>query len=115
MDSAVSLPGVRGGVGLDAVLGLVPVAGDAVSAAIGVYSIFLARELGASRWLQARMVGNLLVDAARGVVPIAGDVADVCCRAHRRNLRLLQRELKEPWIEGEAAHDIGDDLAVAAR
>ena len=101
MDSAITLPGLRGGVGLDALLGLVPVAGDALSALIGLYSVLQARELGASRWLQARMVGNLVVDAALGVVPIAGDVADVFFRAHRRNLALLQRELKEPWIEAE--------------
>jgi len=104
MDSAIEVPGLRGGVGLDALLGLVPVAGDAVSALIGVYSVIQARELGASRWLQARMVGNLVLDAAIGVVPIAGDVADVFFRAHRRNLRLLQRELKEPWIEVELNH-----------
>jgi len=101
MDSAVTLPGVRRGVGLDALLGLVPVAGDAVSALIGLYSVMQARELGASRWLQARMVGNLLFDAALGAVPIAGDIADVFFRAHRRNLALLQRELKEPWIDAE--------------
>ena len=101
MDSAITLPGLRGGVGLDALLGLVPVAGDALSALIGLYSVLQARELGASRWLQARMVGNLVVDAALGVLPIAGDVADVFFRAHRRNLALLQRELKEPWIEAE--------------
>ena len=58
MDSAITLPGVRRGVGLDALLGLVPIAGDTVSALIGLYSILQARELGASRWLQVRMVGN---------------------------------------------------------
>lgn len=101
MDSAITLPGVRRGVGLDALLGLVPVAGDAVSAVIGLYSVMLARELGASHRLQARMIANLLVDAVLGAVPVAGDVADVFFRAHHRNLGLLQRELKEPWIEGE--------------
>src|SRR5436190_16850465 len=101
MDSAVTLPWLRRGVGLDALLGLVPVAGDAVSALIGLYSVMQARELGASPWLQARMVGNLLVDAALGAVPVAGDIADVFFRAHRRNLKLLQRELKEPWFEAE--------------
>jgi Domain of unknown function (DUF4112) len=103
MDSAVMLPGVRRSVGLDALLGLVPIAGDVVSALIGLYSVMQARELGASRWLQARMVGNLLVDAALGAVPVAGDLADVFFRAHRRNLKLLQRELNEPWIETEVS------------
>ena len=115
MDSAITLPGVRRGVGLDAVLGLVPIAGDAVSALIGLYSIVQARELGASRWLQARMVGNLLVDAALGAVPIAGDVVDVFFRAHRRNLELLQRELKEPWIEAEVDHRGGDILVAVSK
>jgi hypothetical protein len=104
MDSAIEVPGLRRGVGLDAILGLVPVAGDALSALIGLYSVLQARELGASRWLQARMVGNLMLDAVIGAVPIAGDVADVFFRAHRRNLRLLQRHLKEPWIEVELDH-----------
>ena len=101
MDAAVELPGVRTRVGLDALLGLVPVAGDLLSAGIGLYLVAQARELGASRRLQARMIGNLLLDAAIGAVPIAGDIADVFFRAHRRNLRLLQKELREPWIEGE--------------
>ena len=101
MDSAITLPGVRRGVGLDALLGIVPVAGDVVSALIGLYSVAQARELGASRWLQARMVGNLVLDAAIGAVPVAGDIADIFFRAHRRNLALLQRELAEPWLEPE--------------
>jgi hypothetical protein len=115
MDSAITLPGLRRGVGLDAVLGLVPIAGDAVSALIGLYSIVQARELGASRWLQARMVGNLLVDAALGAVPIAGDVVDVFFRAHRRNLELLQRELNEPWIEAEVVDRGGDALVAVSK
>lgn len=104
MDSAVTLPGIRRGVGLDALLGVVPVAGDVLSALIGLYSVAQARELGASRWLQARMIGNLLLDAAIGSVPVAGDIADIFFRAHRRNLELLRRELKEPWIEPLDAH-----------
>lgn len=102
MDSAVDVPLLRTSVGLDALLGLAPVVGDVVSAAIGLYLVRQARVLGASRWLQAKMVGNLVVDAALGVVPIAGDLADVYFKAHRRNLKLLQRHLGEPWIEGEA-------------
>jgi hypothetical protein len=99
MDAAIEVPLLRTRVGLDAALGLVPVAGDLVSAAIGVYLVAQARELGASRWLQARMLGNLLADAALGVVPVAGDLADVYFRAHLRNLKLLQKELGEPYID----------------
>jgi Domain of unknown function (DUF4112) len=99
MDSAIEVPMLRTTVGLDALLGLVPVAGDLLSAAIGVYLITQARELGASRWLQAKMIRNLVVDAAVGSVPLAGDVFDVYFRAHRRNLKLLQAELGEPYLD----------------
>jgi hypothetical protein len=103
MDAAVDIPLLRTRVGLDALLGVVPVAGDLLSAAIGVYLVAQARELGASRWLQTRMVGNLLLDAALGMVPVAGDVADIYFKAHLRNLRLLQRELGEPYIDLDAS------------
>jgi hypothetical protein len=101
LDTGVVVPLLRPTVGRDALLGLAPVVGDIVSAAIGLYVVRQARELGASRWLQARMVGNLVVDAALGAVPIAGDNADVYFRAHRRNLALLQQAIGEPFIDGE--------------
>ena len=99
MDSAIDVPVLRTAVGLDALLGIVPVAGDLLSAAIGVYLITQARELGASRWLQGKMVGNLLLDTAVGAVPLAGDVFDIYFRAHRRNLKLLQDEIGEPYLD----------------
>ena len=99
LDAAVEVPLLRTRVGLDALLGVVPVAGDLLSAAIGLYLVAQARELGASRWLQTRMIGNLVLDAALGLVPIAGDVADIYFKAHLRNLRLLQKELGEPYID----------------
>jgi hypothetical protein len=96
LDAAVEVPLLRTRVGLDALLGT---AGDLISAAIGLYLVAQARELGASRWLQTRMIGNLLFDAALGVVPVAGDVADIYFKAHLRNLRLLQKEIGEPYVD----------------
>jgi hypothetical protein len=106
MDAAVDIPLLRTRVGLDALLGIVPVAGDLLSAAIGLYLVAQARELGASRWLQTRMIGNLLLDAALSVVPVAGDVADIYFKAHLRNLRLLQKELGEPYIDIGSTTDL---------
>jgi hypothetical protein len=99
MDEAVYVPALRTRVGLDALLGLVPVVGDLISAGIGLYIVSQARELGASRWLQARMISNLVADVAIGAVPLAGDLADVYFKAHRRNLKLLQKALGEPYLD----------------
>jgi len=109
LDAAVEVPLLRTRVGLDALLGVVPVAGDLLSAALGLYLVAQARELGASRWLQARMVGNLAFDALLGVVPVAGDIADIYFKAHMRNLRLLQKELGEPYL------DVKNDGSTAKR
>lgn len=114
LDSAVAVPGLRTRVGLDALLGLVPVVGDLVSGALGIYLVMEARNLGASRWLQARMVGNLLLDTAVGAVPVAGDLFDVYFKAHTRNLRLLQKALGEPYIDGQPAGRDDDVIDVEA-
>lgn len=106
MDSAIDVPILRTKVGLDALLGVVPVAGDLLSAAIGLYLITQARELGASRWLQTKMVGNLVLDATVGAVPLAGDVFDIYFRAHRRNLKLLQEHLGEPYLDAPSVEAI---------
>jgi len=99
MDGLFEVPGTKFRIGLDPLIGLVPVAGDIIPAVIGLYLVYEARQLGASRWLQAKMVGNLLLDMVGGAVPLVGDVFDLMFRAHHRNLKLLQKELGEPYID----------------
>jgi hypothetical protein len=96
MDSAFVIPGLNRRVGLDAVLGLVPGVGDAVSAVIASYIIWEARQLGLPRWKIARMVGNVAVDTALGAIPLAGDVFDVFFKANQRNLRIVHDHLGTP-------------------
>ena len=53
LDGAIRIPGTKIVMGLDALLGLVPVIGDSISGLISSYIIFEARRLGAPRWLIA--------------------------------------------------------------
>jgi hypothetical protein len=96
MDSAFLVPGLNRRVGLDAVLGLVPGVGDALSAAIASYIIWEARQLGLPRWKIARMIGNVAVDTAIGAIPFAGDVFDVVFKSNQRNLRIIHEHLGTP-------------------
>lgn len=96
MDSAILIPGLNRRVGLDAMLGLVPGVGDAISAAIASYIIWEARQLGLPRWKIARMIGNVAVDTAIGAIPLAGDVFDVFFKANMRNLRIIHEHLGLP-------------------
>ena len=78
MDGAFVIPGTNIRMGLDGLIGLVPVAGDMVSGLISTYMIWEARQLGAPRWLIARMLANTLLDTTIGAVPVLGDAFDVC-------------------------------------
>jgi len=95
LDSAIRIPGVGVRFGADAILGLIPGIGDAVSLGLSGYLILEAHRLGASPLLLARMAGHLIVDATVGAVPIAGDVFDVFYKANRRNMALLRRHIDE--------------------
>lgn len=94
MDSAFAIPGTQIRMGLDGLIGLVPVLGDLVTTAISSYILYEARRLGVSKFVLARMAGNVAIDGVIGAIPIVGDVFDVAFRANRRNVRILRRHLE---------------------
>ncbi len=93
MDSAIKIPGSNFRIGLDAVIGLVPVIGDLISQVIASYIIWEARRLGVSRWTMARMIGNSAIDTVVGAIPLVGDAFDIGFRANMKNLALLKAHL----------------------
>ena len=96
MDSAFEIPGTGVKFGLDAIIGLLPGIGDAISSAIGGYIVLIAAKMGVPRVVLWRMSLNLLVDAAVGVVPVVGDLLDVAWKANVKNVELLERALSDP-------------------
>lgn len=93
LERGIVIPGIKRAIGLDAVIGLVPVAGDLIAAAIGTYLVWEARNLGLPKWKLWRMAGNIALDTALGAVPLAGDVFDLLFRSNSRNLRIVRRHL----------------------
>ncbi|UNK77821.1 DUF4112 domain-containing protein [Sphingopyxis granuli] len=93
LERSFTIPGINRPVGLDAIVGLVPVVGDAITAVMGAYIIWEARNLGMSKWQIWRMIGNLSVDTALGAIPIAGDAFDLLFRSNTRNLKIIKKHL----------------------
>lgn len=101
LDQAIRVPGTRFRFGLDGIIGLVPVAGDIVTAVMSAYIINEARQLGVPRHVRYRMMVNMGVDVVLGAVPLVGDAVDFMWKANLKNLRLLEKHL--PHIAGDGS------------
>ena len=106
LERAFTIPGTNYRVGLDAIVGLVPVVGDLIAAAMGSWLIWEGKNLGMSRFHLWRMAGNIGVDTALGMVPLVGDAFDLAFRSNTRNLRIVKRWLDKHHpetmvVEGE--------------
>lgn len=93
LDDFVSIPGTRWRVGLDFLIGLIPIGGDVIGALLSLWLVGEAQRAGAPRRLIWRMLGNVGVETLVGLVPVLGDVFDAYWKANRRNLRLLTAHL----------------------
>ncbi|WP_072042076.1 DUF4112 domain-containing protein [Nigerium massiliense] len=95
MDDLVKIPGTDIGVGLDALIGLVPGIGDAVGTGLSGAIMVDAVRQRVPLHVLARMGFNLLLDTGLGFIPGIGDVADVAHRANRKNYRLLEQCVRD--------------------
>ena len=93
LERSFHVPGTKVPIGLDSIVGLVPVLGDVVTAAMGAYMVWEARNLGMSKWQLMRMAANVGVDTALGAIPLAGDLFDFIWRSNSKNLRIIKKHL----------------------
>ncbi len=89
LDDAVRLPGGFR-IGLDPLLSVLPVAGDAAGAVVSSYVVLEAWRAGVPRWTLARMVCYILAEAALGSIPVVGPLVDAVARVNKRNVALFE-------------------------
>jgi hypothetical protein len=100
------VPGLNRGAGLDSIVGLIPIVGDVITASMGAWLVWEARNLGMSKLQMMRMIGNVGMDTAIGAVPLVGDLFDFVFKSNTRNLRIIKRYLDKHhpstiMVEGE--------------
>ena len=88
LDSQFSVFGYR--IGIDSLIGLVPVLGDAISTIFGLYLVWEARQLGVPNDNLNRMWRRVLVDLVVGSVPVIGDIFDVFYKSNARNFNEVE-------------------------
>lgn len=92
LDTRFRVPGTNMHFGLDGIIGLVPVAGDAATTAMSAVLIADAAKMGARKRTLARMAGNVVIDSIVGAIPVVGDLFDFAFKSNVRNLALHKAE-----------------------
>ncbi|HUG39455.1 MAG TPA: DUF4112 domain-containing protein [Longimicrobiales bacterium] len=100
LDRRFRIPGTSFRFGLDPIIGLLPVGGDALAALASGYILYVAWLNGAPGATIGRMMGNVLLDTLVGAVPVVGDLFDAAWHANSRNVALLEEWLGEEGSQG---------------
>ena len=93
LDNAIQIPGTRWRFGFDAIVGLIPVAGDLIGGLLSGYIILEAARAEVPTLTLARMLANVGIDTLVGSVPALGDLFDAAWKANIKNVELLERHI----------------------
>jgi len=96
LDDLVEIPGTKRRIGVEPVIGLLPGAGDLLSAIVGIWLIVEATRFKLPAVVVTRMALNTLVDLVIGIVPILGDLFDFAFKSNARNAALFRRYAADP-------------------
>lgn len=93
LERGFTIPGTKQKFGLDVILDLIPIGGDFIAAAMGLYMVMEARNLGMPKSAIVRMLGNVGFDWLLGLIPWVGAIPDFFFRSNSRNLRIIKKHL----------------------
>ena len=90
-DSKVRIPflGIR--LGLDFLVGLIPVVGDIIMVGVSLSIIAMAKSMQVPRALRVSMVKNIAIDFLLGIIPFVGDLADLFYKSNQKNVRIMEK------------------------
>ncbi|TAE54433.1 MAG: DUF4112 domain-containing protein [Nostocales cyanobacterium] len=102
LDNAITIPGTEVGIGLDPLMGLLPVGGDVLGLMFSIYIIIESARLGVSKSTIGRMIVNIIIDGLVGAIPMLGDIFDVAWTANKYNMKMLEEYLQTPGEKKKA-------------
>jgi hypothetical protein len=104
MDSLVRVPFTKQGMGADAALSTIPLAGDLAGLALTSYAFILGRQLGVPAHKMTPAVRLALIDMVVGIVPGIGTVLDIFIRPSRKTLSIVHEHLHDEYGITETMH-----------
>ena len=94
LDKVVTIPGTPIHIGLDPLVGFLPIGGDILGVILASYIVIEAARIGVPKGMLSRMVLNVIIDGLVGTVPIMGDLFDFAWTANEYNIKLLEEHLQ---------------------
>ncbi|WP_166167442.1 DUF4112 domain-containing protein [Acinetobacter sp. SA01] len=104
MDSVVRIPFTKQGVGADAALSTIPVAGDVAGFALTCYAIYKAKQIGVPQSKLTPVLRLAMMDAVVGFIPVAGTIFDVFIRPSRKALAIVHDHIREEYQIRSESH-----------
>ena len=93
LDNNFIIPGTKYKIGLDPIIGAVPVIGDLIGALLSTYIMYSGIKIGVPRSIVAQMATNIALDFTIGWIPIIGDIFDIIWKANQRNVKLIEESI----------------------
>lgn len=97
MDSVVRIPFTKQGVGADAALSTIPIAGDVAGFVLTCYAVVKAKQMGVPQNKLNGVIKLAMIDAVVGFIPILGTVFDIFIRPSRKALEVVHEHIRTEY------------------
>ena len=100
LDDSIKIPGTNQKIGIDAIVGIIPILGDFIGVIFSTYIMYSGIKMGVSSKIVKKMAANIAIEFVIGSIPIIGDIFDALWKANKRNVELIE----ETTIENQENH-----------
>ena len=97
MDSVVRIPFTKQGIGADAALSTIPIAGDIAGFVLTCYAVVKAKQIGVPQDKLNGVIKLAMMDAVVGFIPIVGTVFDIFIRPSRKALNVVHDHIRTEY------------------
>lgn len=97
MDSVVRIPFTKQGVGADAALSTIPVAGDIAGFILTCYAVVKAKQIGVPQEKLNGVIKLAVMDAVVGFIPVVGTLFDIFIRPSRKALDVVHEHIRTEY------------------
>ena len=95
LDNSIKIPGTNQKIGIDAIIGIIPILGDFIGAIFSTYILYSGIKMGVSSKIVKKMATNIAIEFIIGSIPIIGDIFDALWKANKRNVELIEEATLE--------------------